>query len=308
MDPEATNAGFFPQSLEELYSNVINPVSTIYGRDIRASFPVPKESLEDFNGYDTAEWTRQHWFHVFVIGCLYALMCQVGPTIMANRDPIKPKTVLIIWNISISIFSGIGAYVVGNHILHGAHGGLLENSWYDTVCTHSDWYSHGNSGRWIFYFVISKIPELMDTVFIMLAKRPITLLQSWHHFSVMLWSWHSCTVGVSVGILFGFMNYTVHFVMYFYYAMTQISPTTKSMVRPIAIYVTRLQLLQMFGGMFILGSVYFFHILSGLPCATDPTNNSLALICYTTYFILFAKLYIERYVFRKSSKGKKKRS
>lgn len=39
-------------------------------------------------------------------------------------------------------------------------------------------------------FVFSKVPELGDTVFIILRKRPLIFLHWYHHVTVLLYTWH----------------------------------------------------------------------------------------------------------------------
>jgi len=70
---------------------------------------------------------------------------------------------------------------------------------------------------WIFYMGLSKVVEFGDTLFIVLRKRPLLLLQHYHHLATMLY----CTYGVIVtydmnnsNVFFAAMNYSVHSFMY----------------------------------------------------------------------------------------------
>jgi hypothetical protein len=45
------------------------------------------------------------------------------------------------------------------------------------------------SNPWTMYFCLSKIPELLDTVFIVLRKRPLKFLQYYHHIVTMWFCW-----------------------------------------------------------------------------------------------------------------------
>jgi elongation of very long chain fatty acids protein 6 len=54
---------------------------------------------------------------------------------------------------------------------------LMENGLTYTACTNpSSWYLMGPSGLWTTLFVYSKIPELLDTVFLVLQKKRVIFL------------------------------------------------------------------------------------------------------------------------------------
>ena len=47
---------------------------------------------------------------------------------------------------------------------------------------------------WVSFFIFSKIPELVDTVFLVLQKKPVIFLHWFHHVTVLLYCWHAYTV------------------------------------------------------------------------------------------------------------------
>ena len=74
------------------------------------------------------------------------------------------------------------------------------------------------AGYWTFMFVMSKVPELGDTIFIVLRKQPLIFLHWYHHITVLLYSWYSYSEYTAAARWFVTMNYLVHSVMYTYYA------------------------------------------------------------------------------------------
>ena len=98
------------------------------------------------------------------------------------------------------------------------------------------------------------------------------------------------------------MNYFVHTLMYFYYGMTQYSKGTRAMVKKFDILITTLQIFQMVMGMAVLVKTAVVQMAGG-ACHMNRSNQILGLMMYASYFVLFAKLFLEYYVFG----GKQKR-
>ncbi len=69
-------------------------------------------------------------------------------------------------------------------------------------------------GFWTWMFILSKVPELGDTVFIVLRKQKLIFLHWYHHVTVLLYTWYSFAGFVAPGRWFITMNYMVHSIMY----------------------------------------------------------------------------------------------
>uniref|UniRef100_A0A1B0D5J0 Elongation of very long chain fatty acids protein n=1 Tax=Phlebotomus papatasi TaxID=29031 RepID=A0A1B0D5J0_PHLPP len=98
------------------------------------------------------------------------------------------------------------------------------------------------SGFWTWLFVLSKLPELGDTIFIVLRKQPLIFLHWYHHITVLMYSWFSYTEYTASARWFIVMNYCVHSLMYSYYALRAMRFHPP---RFISMLITTLQLTQM---------------------------------------------------------------
>ena len=58
-----------------------------------------------------------------------------------------------------------------------------------TVCVNVAM-TRSHTALWHFLFLISKVAELGDTVFIVLRKSPLHLLHWYHHITVLVYSWY----------------------------------------------------------------------------------------------------------------------
>eukprot|EP00747_Dinoflagellata_sp_TGD_P142436 gnl/TRDRNA2_/TRDRNA2_176239_c0_seq1.p1 gnl/TRDRNA2_/TRDRNA2_176239_c0~~gnl/TRDRNA2_/TRDRNA2_176239_c0_seq1.p1 ORF type:complete len:379 (+),score=48.65 gnl/TRDRNA2_/TRDRNA2_176239_c0_seq1:81-1217(+) len=153
------------------------------------------------------------------------------------------------------------------------------------------------------YFALSKFPELLDTVFLVLMDTKVILLHWYHHVTVLLYCWWSCERLVPTCVTFATMNYAVHAVMYFYFGSTQFKSTQKVfgfMRKPI----TLLQTSQMAIGVFYVCLSYYFKATG--ECS-KTYNSDYFFYCgamYFSYLCLFVKLYHDSYVRKKTRPAK----
>jgi len=100
------------------------------------------------------------------------------------------------------------------------------------------------------------------------------------------------------------MNYSVHSVMYGYFAV--MGTQYRKAVSRYAIYITLLQLVQMLVGMFVTVKAVVYQA-AGEECHVNKTNSVLGLSMYASYFLLFFKLFVDNYYLKpKSSKVARK--
>lgn len=225
------------------------------------------------------------WFPVGI--CVaYLAMCYFGRMAMAKRKPYDLKTPLILWNFGLAIFSIIGALRVVPHIIHTLH---VEGYKFTIIAPGREWCGGGAIGLWAQLFVISKVPELGDTVFIILRKKPLIFLHWYHHVTVLLYCWHSYYYEEGYGLYFAGMNYTVHAVMYMYYALAAMRIR---MCQPY--YVTTLQISQMFLGIAVCITCCIYYREGN----TDINESNLwaAGAMYASYAFLFLQYAIRRFI------------
>lgn len=201
------------------------------------------------------------------------------------------------WDTGLALFSILGAFQVVplalEPIIYGKKT-LVGAICMETVLLHDP------RSIWVFFLGLSKVVEFGDTIFVVLRKRPLILLQHYHHLATMLY----CTYGILVtydmnnsNVFFAAMNYTVHGVMYTWYASTRIgwrSPRWCMML------VTFMQLSQMgFGVAILLISGYNWGSNCGRWALEDPIGLKATLFMYASYLALFTKLFYDKYLISK---------
>lgn len=154
--------------------------------------------------------------------------------------------------------------------------------------------------------MLSKLPELGDTIFIVLRKQPLIFLHWYHHITVLMYSWFSYSEYTASARWFVVMNYNVHSLMYTYYALRALR---YSPPRFISMVITALQLSQMVVGCAINVWAHGFLQQAGhAACNISSRNIKLSIAMYASYFILFARFFYKTYLSSNARKGKKSRS
>lgn len=251
------------------------------------SFLYPFEGERDWEISWHARFCRETIQHALAICGVYFVLCFAGRAFMEKRKPFDLRIPLALWNLLLAVFSFIGSL----RTLPFLANTVYQRGVYHSVCAPpTPHYGHGPVGLWVTLFIFSKVPELFDTAFIVLRKKPLIFLHWYHHITVLLFCWHAFGSLSASGLYFVAINYSVHAVMYFYYFLTALG------FRPRwARFVTTIQLSQMVVGMVVcMLNVYYMRI--GSPCSVDHENLKWGIIMYSSYFALFLKFFIERYM------------
>lgn len=243
-----------------------------------------------YNAQVLIDWTAAHAEVPIFAVVLYLGMVFYLPDLIREKLPLRP--LLLLWNLALAVFSMLGASRVVPLLLEN----LFAHDFKYTVCTDpADWYLRGGAGLWTGLFIYSKFPELLDTAFLVLTKKKVIFLHWFHHATVLLYCWHSFSHRIGPGLWFAAMNYSVHSVMYLYYFLA--IGGYKTLARPIAPYITTVQLLQMVVGMAVsVKAAIEFGKGGKEQCYTDAANVKLGLAMYFSYFLLFAVLYYNNYL------------
>lgn len=240
------------------------------------------ESADFFNDY----------FDVLVYcEVLYILLIIYGPKFMANRAPINTTAFTAVWNLSLSLYSLRGfmmCFLLVGYLFR-------DRGIYEMTC-HFDMnvLYDGECSFWVFSFLLSKIPEMIDTVLLVLQKKPIIFLHWFHHLTVTIFCWYAGLALIPSGLWFATMNYGVHSVMYLYYFFCTIG--LRRYVRIFAPFITSAQLLQMFAGTGIVLYTSYYSYISPLGCGVDRRTIRMGLGMYGTYCLLFAMLFSKLYL------------
>lgn len=269
-------------------------------------------TLDQFDAHPVqAALIKNNYVAPFVAVVVYLLLCFVIlPKIRWTKCPPWMKHAFALWNLILSIFSIAGTVVCvpyavrtiysrGLHYIVCSDDMMLSKTDKGAACL-------GAEGFFMTIFMLSKFPELCDTFFLVLMNKPVQFIHWYHHVTVLVYSWFAYAEATPAAVLFGTFNYTVHSVMYFYFATSGYTKALSFLRQPI----TSLQLAQMFLGLLtvVLSFIYNRNWLGDSGCSVSYVQTNFFWYCsalYGSYFALFALLYHDNYRRRKASKGAK---
>ena len=249
--------------------------------------------------------------------------------IMKVRKAFNIRCMLTCWSFYVTTFSLVTSLRTLPKLLE-----MMETRGFsDVVCgdTRTDWLHGDPAGFWTWLFILSKIPELLDLLFIVLRKRQLKVLHWYHHTSVLMFCWHAWATQSFYGIIFTAMNSTMHVFSYSFYVFTLLGYRPTAMAPLLNI----VQILQMAVGMAV--SIYtVVHMTMLEPqelfsravsseavafnfneslvfdrsptCKVNPTNALAGFMMYASYFWLFLVLFHSSFLKQAKQNGSSKKT
>eukprot|EP00605_Chrysophyceae_sp_TOSAG23-4_P002017 GSChrysophyteH1.ASY1.ANO1.2232.1 assembled CDS len=216
---------------------------------------------------------------IFAVIAYVLFVFWLGPAwVEARGKPFGLNNTLALWNLSLSLFSFWGASRTVPHLIWR----IQNETFQDTVCTSPHVaFGGGTAGLATQMFILSKIPELVDTVFLVLKKKPVIFLHWYHHITVLLYCWNSYVTESGAGL---------------YFVPVWYNPF------PLTVF----QITQMVVGT----TVVYTYALSSGGCHNLLSNLYAGGIMYASYLYLFCEFAFKRFFFgindyAKKPKGKK---
>ncbi|VDM58950.1 unnamed protein product [Angiostrongylus costaricensis] len=240
-----------------------------------------------FNYENAKEYTRSVEKPAFIISMAYVVTIFGIQAVMKNFKPFQLTSILNFWNAWLAIFSTIGSCMTGYGLFYEIyHRGFVSSY------TRAGDYFTGYSGYWTFLFTMSKVLEFGDTILIVLRKKPLIFLHWYHHVLTMNYAIISYSYDVAFNSWIGWMNFTVHSIMYGYYMLRSLGVKVPAWI---ARNITTMQILQ-----FVITLLILFHIgyLSSSDVQVDshPKIYWFCVFMEISYVVLFANFYFQSYI------------
>jgi len=247
-------------------------------------------TAEKFPEEDAKQWVDQHFYLTFQVSTLYVLFVFGTKFLMRNRRPFDLFVPLNAWNLFLAVFSIMGIVNLTPEFFDTLFNSGFQNSY----CKVQN-FTAGKNGYWVWLFIVSKMFELVDTVFLVLRKRPLMFLHWYHHVLTMIYAFYSYPMSPGFNRWGIYLNYSVHAFMYSYYFLRSMKISVPGFV---AKFITTSQIAQFVISVTILIHLGFLIFAKRIECDFDHRVFAFAVFMDTTYLILFVNFFLQAYVFR----------
>jgi len=305
-----------------MFTSFLAAYSALMVASFQGRIPYQKWETASLSELHTwAEWMVHHSYIPVVLSVVYIILTFGTQAYLKNRKGFDQelRMPLAIWSLILAVFSIAGSL----RTVPMVYKILTEKGVQHLICedTRYEWLADNPGGYWTLLFCLSKVPELVDTAFIILRKKELITLHWYHHFTVMLFCWQAWASCNLSGLIFAAMNLSVHAVMYTFYALTALGyrPTT------FALFITLGQISQMVVGtavttyvvldklvwnplkkldftLTIPGNFLAKQSIFDGQCLVSSGNALAGLVMYGSYLLLFVHFFVVTYCV-KGAKG-----
>jgi len=240
---------------------------------------------------------RWHDLAYVIAGTLYFPTVYGLQSFMRTREPFSLKPLLVFWNTLLALYS-LYSSIFLFPILYQ----LVSHRGFEASVCETEHYDFPSSSL-VYVFGLSKVAEFADTVFLVLRKRPLIQLHVQHHIITFWFTWMANVYSYRIngsGYWFATMNVVVHSIMYAYYALAAAGYGRILAAAKLNVVITTIQIVQMVMGIIVLFTTQSCPV-------TSPLYFALGLAMYALYLVLFAKLFIDKYVARSPKPGSKQK-
>lgn len=203
------------------------------------------------------------------------------------------------WNSLLALYSVIGSLHLLSYWIHQ----VAQDGLYAALVGPDESFYQGPVGFWLLLFVLGKIVEFGDTLFLLMSGRRVMFLHWFHHATVFPCSWYALQYKIPMFRPCSTINYLVHAVMYSYFALndTTLCKDNAAFKVQWAQRITTLQCTQFVLDLIVIGVGAYDRTLYGNP--NIPYASVLLSSCIiTSYLYLFLQFAEEKYAYKSQLK------
>ncbi|GMS93367.1 hypothetical protein PENTCL1PPCAC_15542 [Pristionchus entomophagus] len=235
-------------------------------------------AFQEFNYHRAGRWMDDHVVFTFQAVVLYLATIFSIQYWMKGREPFKLQIPVATWNFSIALVSGVCAWSMTPEFIDS----VFHKGFNASLCSTREEVFSGNNGLALFVLLFARLPEFIDTLFIVLRKQPLLFIHYYHHAFTLCFTWFTYSSAFPSARHAIYVNALIHTVMYSYYLLTTLR------IRPppiVARCITIGQIVQFIYILYALVHLTAISFVNGEPCQINA--KSLALTWFMDLSYLF---------------------
>jgi len=217
--------------------------------------------------------------------------------VMKDRPPLSLKWPLVIHNLLLSIMSAFLGTLMFTKIVNTYRLDALPL--FEVFCGYTFNEQKGLLTLLYYWNYLFKYYELIDTLFLVMKKKPIGFLHAYHHPATLVLTWTQLVDFSGMQWVVIELNLFVHTVMYFYFALAAMH-----IQLPFKQIVTTLQILQFVIDISCCSYAYPNIILTSDACTGTLRAGVVGCFILSSYLFLFVDFYNETYNKENDEKSK----
>jgi len=211
--------------------------------------------------------------------------------LMKTRQPLRLNALFQLHNIILTLGSGLLLVCMAEEVIPL----IWRTGLFDSACSPKSW-----TPRLEFYYIINyyfKYLELLDTVFLVLKKKPLAFLHVYHHAVTAFLCFTQLNGRTSISWVVIGLNLAVHVLMYYYYYATAGGKKIwwKKYLTTMQITQFVIDLFAVYFGTYARLATKYWNLSAPGDCAGTEASALFGCGVLTSYLFLFIKFYIDTY-------------
>lgn len=243
----------------------------------------------DYDYERSKQWLRDHEGVLLTCALSYVVSIFTIKFVMRDRKPFDLQRPLAIWNAILAVFSIAGFVRMTPVFLNTIRTKGIQHTYTEI----GDLQKHPVAGYWAFLWVVSKIPELIDTLFIVLRKKPLMFMHWYHHALTGYFAFVTFYEDNAYMIWVVYLNYFIHSFMYSYYWARAVNIR----VHPqFAERLTGAQIVQFLITHAVMGHLLWLVCTTSKSYAVTARGYAIGAFMEMTYLLLWFRFYYIHYI------------
>jgi len=247
--------------------------------------------FEEYDFGRSKRWLMNH--EGVLLKCVAAYIVAIFGIkfVMTDRKPFGLQTLLAVWNALLAVFS-IAGFVRMTPTMFKV---ISEKGLSYTYTDISELFTDKTAGYWAFVWCVSKIPELIDTLFIVVRKKPLMFMHWYHHALTGYFSFVTFYEDNAYMIWVVWLNYFIHSWMYAYYCARALN---YKIPPQFAQLLTGAQIVQFMITHAVMGALQYEVLTSKTNRSYAVTFKGFAIGAFmeVTYLMLWFRFYYISYI------------